>query len=85
MRSTVVVAVLASILGMTAPLPAGPSFTAIDGEPLSAVAPDAVVLHAGWQMRESALAGDDGPGFSRAGFPAAGWYATSVPATPLGC
>ena len=41
-------------------------------------------MHAGWQMRESAIAGDDGPGFSRAGFNAAGWYSTTVPATPLG-
>ena len=63
---------------------AEPSFPAIDAEPLGTVSEDAVVLHDGWQMRESAIAGDDGAAFSRAGFDAAGWYATSVPTTPLG-
>lgn len=60
-----------------------PSLPAVDAEPLSAVAPSALVLHADWQMRESAVAGDDGASFSRAGFSAADWYKTSVPTTAL--
>ncbi len=63
---------------------AEPLFPAVDAEPLGTVSEDALVLHAGWQMRESAIAGDDGAAFSRAGFNAAGWYATSVPTTALG-
>ena len=63
---------------------AEPSFPAIEAEPLGTVSENAVVLHAGWQMRESALAGNDGAALSRFGFDAAGWYATSVPTTPLG-
>ena len=71
-------------LALVAPAAAEPSFPAVDAEPLSTVAPAAVVLHANWQMRESAIAGDDGAAFSRAGFNAAGWYETSVPTTALG-
>ena len=63
---------------------AEPSFPAVDAEPLGTVSENAIVLHSGWQMRESAIAGNDGAAFSRAGFPAAGWYATSVPTTTLG-
>ncbi len=44
---------------------AEPSFPAIEAEPLGTVSENAVVLHAGWQMRESALAGNDGASFSR--------------------
>jgi hypothetical protein len=63
---------------------AEPSFPAVDAEPLDTVSENAIVLHAGWQMRESVIAGSDGAAFSRAGFPAAGWYATTVPTTTLG-
>ena len=73
---------LGSALGSAAS--SDPSFPAIDAEPLGSVPEGALVLHADWQMRESALAGDDGAAFSRAGFPAAGWYRTSVPTTALG-
>ena len=69
-------------LGWTAP--AEPSFPAIEAEPLGAVPEGGLVLHADWQMRESAVAGDDGAALSRAGFPATGWYSTSVPTTALG-
>ena len=61
-----------------------PSFPAVDAEPLGAVPAEAVVLHAGWRMRESAVVGNDGATFSRAGFTTAGWYETSVPTTALG-
>ena len=61
-----------------------PSFPPIEAEPLGTVPEGAVVLHAGWHMRESALAGDDGAAFSRAGFAATGWYNTVVPTTALG-
>ena len=44
---------------------AEPSFPAVDAEPLSTVPPGAIVLHAGWQMRESAIVGDDGAAFSQ--------------------
>ena len=47
-----------------------PSFPAIEAEPLGSVPEGAVVLHADWQMREAAMAGDDGAAVSRAGFPA---------------
>jgi beta-galactosidase/beta-glucuronidase len=60
------------------------SLPAIDAEPLGSVSEGAVVLHANWQMRESALAGDDGAAISQAGFSAEGWYRTSVPTTALG-
>jgi hypothetical protein len=63
---------------------AEPSFPPIEAEPLGNVPQEAVVLHAGWQMRESALAGDDGAAFSQTGFSAADWYKTSVPTTALG-
>ena len=63
---------------------AAPCFTAVDAEPLGTVADDALVLHAGWRMRESAIVGGDGVAFSRPGFHDANWYETSVPATPLG-
>ena len=76
------VAMMIALAGMTAAVE--PSFPAVDSEPLGTVAENAVVLHRGWQMRESVMAGDDGPAFSRVGFPAAGWYETTVPATPLG-
>ena len=80
--TTMLTAVLALALYGTAA--AEPSFPAVEAEPLGTVSDNAVVLHAGWQMRESATAGDDGAAFSRVGFNAAGWYATSVPTTPLG-
>ena len=63
---------------------AAPCFTAVDAEPLGRVADDALVLHAGWRMRESAIAGVDGAAFSQPGFRDADWYETSVPATALG-
>ncbi len=71
---------LARVGGATAE----PSFPAIEAEPLGTVPPGALVLHAGWQMRESAIAGDEGAAVSRPGFDAAGWYPTSVPTTVLG-
>ncbi len=75
-----ILAVLATTVARAADL----SFTAIDAEPLSHVAPDALVLHDDWRMRESAIVGDDGKAFSDAGFDASDWYATSVPTTALG-
>jgi hypothetical protein len=75
---------LAALLILGRAEAAEPSFAAIDGEPLSAVKSGAVVLHAGWQIRESTIAGNDGSAFSRVGFKAGGWYATSVPTTVLG-
>ena len=66
------------------PLMAGPSFPEVGPEPLGNVSFGAVVLHEGWQMRESVLAGDDGADISQPGFKTAGWYSTSVPATALG-
>ena len=83
MRLTIAVVACVSLIGSTPLLSAAPSFPPVDAEPLGAVAPDAVVLHADWQMRESALVGNDGTQFSRPGFNAAGWYSTSVPTTPL--
>lgn len=73
----------ALLIVVTGNIVAEPSFPAIDAEPLGTVAKDALVLHEGWQMRESVLAGDDGSAISRAGFKTAGWYDTSVPATAL--
>ena len=63
---------------------AAPCFTAVDAEPLGTVADNALVLHAGWRMRESAIVGVDGAALSQTGFHDADWYETSVPATPLG-
>ena len=74
--------VLSSALGIAAS--SNPSFPAIEAEPLGSVPEGALILHDDWQMRESALAGEDGAAFSRAGFPASGWYRTSVPTTALG-
>lgn len=52
-------------------------------EPLSVVSDDAVLLHDGWQMRESYFCGNDGCRFSTLKFPASDWYSTTVPATVL--
>jgi hypothetical protein len=80
-----IILLAAAWIGMAAEATAAePSFPAVDGEPLGTVSEDALVLHSGWQMRESAIAGNDGAAFSRTGFDAAGWYATSVPTTALG-
>ena len=76
-----VLALISVLSGLAA---AEPSFPPIEAESLGAVPEGAVVLHADWQMRESAIAGDDGAAFSRAGFAAADWYKTSVPTTALG-
>ncbi len=64
--------------------PVSLSFSPVDAEPLGHVSEGAVVLHDGWQMREEALAGDQGAKFSRADFAATDWYATTVPATAMG-
>ena len=61
---------------------AAPSFSAVDRRAAGRRPGGAVVLHSGWQMRESAIVGDEG-GFSQAGFQAADWYETSVPTTAL--
>ena len=57
-------------------LASAPSFPEVDSEPLGNVTPAALVLHEGWQMRESVLAGNDGQAISRPGFDAAKWYRT---------
>lgn len=56
----------------------------IDASPLNFVSGDAFVLHTGWQMRESALLGQDGPVISIPGFSTENWYGTALPATALG-
>ena len=81
-QPTWLLVLLFSGLGGTAP--AEPSFPAIEAESLGSIPEGAIVLHSDWQMRESVIAGDDGPAFSRAGFAGMGWYRTSVPTTALG-
>src|SRR5260370_36924451 len=61
-----------------------PSFLAVDSLPLGSLPERAVVLHDGWQMREEAVAGDNGAAFSKAGFSEKTWYSTTVPTTTLG-
>ena len=60
------------------------SFPEVGPEPLGNVPKNAVVLHAGWQMRESVIAGMDGRAISKVSFQAAEWYSTTVPTTVLG-
>jgi len=61
-----------------------PSFHEVGPEPLGVVAPGALVLHDGWQMRESVIAGDNGAMISQPGFKTKNWYSTTVPTTTLG-
>ncbi|MDR1682702.1 MAG: hypothetical protein LBS25_04875, partial [Candidatus Symbiothrix sp.] len=60
----------------------------IASTPLGNVTADALVLSDGWQMRESAVCGNDGERFSgndtRACVATKDWYTSSVPATALG-
>jgi exo-1,4-beta-D-glucosaminidase len=62
---------------------AEPSFQAIDAEPLGAVPEKALVLHAGWQLKDSEP-GVDGAAVSKVGYEAKGWFETTVPTTVLG-
>ncbi len=69
-----------SLTGASAAL----SFGAIDAEPLAKVPANAMVLHDGWTFAEEAKVGDDGKGFSTAGFEDGAWRSTTVPTTVLG-
>ena len=60
------------------------SFPKVGPEPLSTIPKDAIVLHEGWQMRESAIVGIDGSVISKTGYQTEGWYSATMPDTALG-
>lgn len=78
---------LASILLLSAIAPlhasAAVSFPGVDARPLSKLPAKAMLLHDGWEMRESAIIGMDGGRISRPDFKTDGWYGTTVPTTAL--
>ena len=59
------------------------SFPSVDAEPLSKLPAGAVLLHDGWEMRESAIVGMDGAQISSPKFNLDHWYSTTVPTTAL--
>ncbi len=59
------------------------SFPSVDAEPLSKLPAGAILLHDGWEIRESAIIGMDGARISSPEFKTAGWYSTTVPTTAL--
>lgn len=60
------------------------SFPKVDKEPLSAIPAESIVLYEGWQMKESAIIGNDGHKISLLGYKTENWYPTTVPTTVLG-
>ena len=79
-----IIAFLATSLVLSAGfLPAVVSFPSVDAEPLSKLPAGAIVLHDGWEMRESVIIGMEGARISSPEFKAAGWYSTTVPTTAL--
>lgn len=55
----------------------------IGPEPLGNIPTNAVVLHDGWRLQSSVLAGEDGAMISKDGFDDSSWFTTSVPTTVL--
>jgi hypothetical protein len=71
------------LIGWRAQAQSAPSFPSVDAEPLGAVPKDALVLHAGWQLKDAAPDAAGGA-VSQVGYAAQGWIETTVPTTVLG-
>ena len=78
------IVVLLLLLGSFSQAATAPvSFQAIDAEPLGTVPEKAIVLHAGWQIKD-ATPDMEGSAVSQVGFTPQGWFTTTVPTTVLG-
>ena len=60
------------------------SFPKVGPQPLSTIPENAMVLHDGWEMKESAIVGMDGHLISSSNYRTEGWYSATMPDTALG-